>query len=496
MPPACGYFFGKRGVCVLAQYEAVIGLEVHVELKTRSKIFCDSTTEFGGDPNTHVCPVCLGLPGVLPVVNKKVVEYAIRAALALNCQIAGFSKFDRKNYYYPDMPKNYQISQYDLPIARNGYIEIDVNGKRKRIGITRLHMEEDTGKLVHQGTITTTPFSLVDYNRAGVPLIEIVSEPDLRSPEEARQYMEKLRAVIQYTGVSDCKMEEGSLRCDANISLRPMGSSTFGVKCEIKNLNSFRAVQRALEFEVERQRALLEGGEVVVPETRHWDETQGVTFSMRSKEEAADYRYFPDPNLYPLEVEPSWVESIREELPELPDARRNRFVEQYDLSLYAAEILTSSRDLADYFEECVEEVNDPKLVSNWVMGEVQRWLKAHGLEAASSPVRPKDLAGLLRLVQENAVSNLVAKDVLEEMFATGKPADVIVEEKGLRQISDDAALEAMIAEVLEANPGPVADVKDGKTKAIGFLVGQVMKASQGKANPQKVNELIRQKLQV
>ncbi|NLY31117.1 MAG: Asp-tRNA(Asn)/Glu-tRNA(Gln) amidotransferase subunit GatB [Firmicutes bacterium] len=481
----------------MADWEVVIGLEVHAELLTKSKVFCGCSTEFGADPNSQVCPICMGLPGTLPLLNKRAVELAVKAGLALQCRVNQFSVFARKQYFYPDLVKAYQISQDDLPLCSDGHVELLVDDTVRRIGINRVHLEEEAGKSLHAGEdIMNAAYSLLDYNRAGIGLIEIVTEPDIRSPEEARLFLEKLRLLLQYAEVSDCKMEEGSLRCDANISLRRKGSSAFGVKCEIKNLNSFRAVQRALEFEVERQKALLEAGEAVVPETRHWDESQGMTFSMRSKVEAADYRYFPDPNLYPLEVAPSWVEAIREELPELPDAKRDRFMEQYGLSLYAAEVLTSSRDLADYFEECMEDIQDPKLVSNWVMGEVQRWLKAHGLEAADSPVKPKDLAGLLRLVQENAVSNLVAKDVLEEMFATGKSAHTIVEEKGLRQISDDESLEAMIAEVLEANPGPVEDVKAGKSKAIGFLVGQVMKASKGKANPQRVNELIRQKLQV
>ena len=480
----------------MADWEVVIGLEVHAELLTKSKVFCGCSTEFGAEPNSQVCPICMGLPGTLPLLNKRAVELAVKAGLALQCRINQFSVFARKQYFYPDLVKAYQISQDDLPLCSDGYVELLVDDTVRRIGINRVHLEEEAGKSIHAGEdIMSAAYSLLDYNRAGIGLIEIVTEPDIRSPEEARLFLEKLRQLLQYAEVSDCKMEEGSLRCDANISLRPKGSSAFGVKCEIKNLNSFRAVQRALEFEVERQKALLEAGEAVVPETRYWDEAQGMTFSMRSKAEAADYRYFPDPNLYPLEVEPSWVEAIRAELPELPDARRDRFMEEYGLSMYAAEVLTSSRDLADYFEECMEQIKDPKLVSNWVMGEVQRWLKAHGLEAADSPVSPKDLAGLLQLIQANAISNLVAKDVLEEMFATGKPAQTIVDDKGLRQISDDDSLEAMIAEVLEANPGPVADVKAGKTKAIGFLVGQVMKASKGKANPQRVNELIRQKLQ-
>ncbi|BAF60702.1 asp-tRNAAsn/Glu-tRNAGln amidotransferase B subunit [Pelotomaculum thermopropionicum SI] len=478
----------------MAQYEAVIGLEVHVELKTRSKIFCDSTTEFGGDPNTHVCPVCLGLPGVLPVVNKKVVEYAIRAALALNCQIAGFSKFDRKNYYYPDMPKNYQISQYDLPIARNGYIEIDVNGKRKRIGITRLHMEEDTGKLVHQGTITTTPFSLVDYNRAGVPLIEIVSEPDLRSPEEARQYMEKLRAVIQYTGVSDCKMEEGSLRCDANVSVRPAGSIAFGTKTEIKNLNSFKALQRALAYEIERQIDVLEEGGRVVQETRTWDEGKGITLPMRTKEEAHDYRYFPDPDLVPLVIDREWVEDIRRSLPELPDEKRERYMREYALPAYDAGVLTSTRELAGFFEACVQGYPNPKIVSNWIMGDLLRLLNAGNIEIQDCPVKPGQLVSMLRLIEKGTISGKIAKTVFEEMFATGRDAEDIVKEKGLVQISDEGAIAAIVDQVIAGNPRTVEDYRSGKEKALGFLVGQVMKATRGKANPELVNRLLKEKI--
>lgn len=478
----------------MAQYEAVIGLEVHVELKTRSKIFCDSTTEFGGDPNTHVCPVCLGLPGVLPVVNKKVVEYAIRAALALNCQIAGFSKFDRKNYYYPDMPKNYQISQYDLPIARNGYIEIDVDGKRKRIGITRLHMEEDTGKLVHQGTITTTPFSLVDYNRAGVPLIEIVSEPDLRSPEEARQYMEKLRAVIQYTGVSDCKMEEGSLRCDANVSVRPAGSTAFGTKTEIKNLNSFKALQRALAYEIERQIDVLEEGGRVVQETRTWDEGKGITLPMRTKEEAHDYRYFPDPDLVPLVIDREWVEDIRRSLPELPDEKRERYMREYALPAYDAGVLTSTRELAGFFEACVQDYPNPKAVSNWIMGDLLKLLNAGNMEIQDCPVKPGQLASMLRLIEKGTISGKIAKTVFEEMFATGRDAEDIVKEKGLVQISDEGAIAAIVDQVIAGNPRTVEDYRSGKEKALGFLVGQVMKATRGKANPELVNRLLKEKI--
>ncbi len=479
----------------MSQYEAVIGLEVHVELKTKSKIFCDSTTEFGGEPNTHVCPVCLGLPGVLPVVNKKVVEYAVRAALALNCEIAEFSKFDRKNYYYPDMPKNYQISQYDLPIAKNGYLEIETEGGVKRIGITRVHMEEDTGKLVHRGTITTTPYSLVDYNRAGVPLIEIVSEPDLRTPEEARRYMEKLKAVIQYTGVSDCKMEEGSLRCDVNVSVRPAGSPAFGTKIEIKNLNSFRSLQRALEYEIARQMDVLEEGGVLVQETRTWDEERGVTLPLRTKEQAHDYRYFPEPDLVPLVIDRQWVEEIRRTLPELPDARRRRYIEEYGLSPYDAGIITGTVELSDFFEACLASYPQPKTVCNWLMGELLRLLNATGTEMSHCRLKPEQLAAMLALIDQGTISGKIAKTVFEEMFATGKDPDTIVREKGLVQISDEGALAALVDEVIAQNPKTVEDYRSGKEKALGFLVGQVMKATRGKANPEIVNRLLKEKLQ-
>jgi len=472
----------------------VIGLEVHVELKTRSKIFCDSTTEFGGEPNTHVCPVCLGLPGVLPVVNKTVVEYAVRAALALNCRIAGFSKFDRKNYYYPDMPKNYQISQYDLPIAENGYLEIDTEEGPKRIGIARLHMEEDTGKLVHQGAITTTPYSLVDYNRAGVPLIEVVSEPDLRTPEEARRYMEKLRAVIHYTGVSDCKMEEGSLRCDANISVRRAGSRVFGTKTEIKNLNSFKALQRALAYEIERQIEVIEEGGRIVQETRTWDEGRGVTLPMRSKEQAHDYRYFPDPDLVPLVIDEEWVEDIRRSLPELPDAKRERYVREYALPAYDAGVLTSTKELADFFEACVRAYPNPKIVGNWIMGDLLRLLNANNMEIDGCRIKPGQLASMLQLMDRGTISGKIAKTVFEEMFASGKDPDTIVKEKGLVQISDEGAIAAVVDGVIAGNPKTVEDYRAGKEKALGFLVGQVMKATKGKANPELVNRLLKERL--
>ena len=478
----------------MIQYETVIGLEAHVELKTHSKIFCGSSTAFGSDPNSHICPVCLGLPGVLPVVNKKVVEYAILAALALNCRIAGFSKFDRKNYYYPDMPKNYQISQYDLPVARNGRLTIEVDGKARKIGITRLHIEEDTGKLLHQGTITTTPYSLVDYNRAGVPLIEIVSEPDLRSPEEARMYLEKLKSIIQYTGVSDCRMEEGSLRCDANISVRSAGDKEFGTRTEIKNMNSFKALQKALTYEVKRQIEVLEDGGRIVQETRTWDEGKEITLPMRSKEEAHDYRYFPEPDLVPLVIEPEWVEAVRRLLPELPDARRDRYVQEYSLPVYDAGVLTALKEMADYFEACLAVYPQPKTVSNWVMGDLSRLLNAHNLDITHCPVEPAGLASLLQLLEEGTISGKIAKAVFEEMFTTGKDAKTIIEEKELVQISDQVAIAAVVDGVIAGNPKTVSDYRAGKDKALGFLVGQVMKSTRGKANPEMVNKLLKERL--
>lgn len=476
----------------MGNYESVIGLEIHAELKTESKIFCPSSARFGGDPNTHICPVCLGLPGVLPVLNKKVVEYAVMAALALNCEIARFCKFDRKNYYYPDLPKNYQISQYDLPLAQHGFLEIDTENGRKRIGITRIHMEEDAGKLLHQGTVTTTPYSLVDYNRTGVPLLEIVSEPDMRSPEEARAYAEKLRSIIQFTGISDCKMEEGSLRVDANVSVRPLGSREFGVKTEVKNVNSFRALQRALAYEIERQIAVLEDGGRVVQETRTWDEGKGVTLPLRGKEEAHDYRYFPEPDLPPLVITREWVEEISRSLPELPDARRERYMKEYGLPAYDAGVLTATREIGDYFEACLRLYPQPKTVSNWVMGELARLLNATNTEIADSPVKPEQLADLLKLIDEGVISGKIAKTVFEEIFRTGKDPQAVVKERGLVQITDEAELKAVVNEVIAANPKVVADYRQGKEKALGFLVGQVMKVTKGKANPALVNRLLKE----
>lgn len=475
-------------------YEIVIGLEVHSELKTKSKIFCGCSTQFGSEQNTNVCPVCLGLPGVLPVINEKVVEFAIRAGLALNCEILPFSKFDRKNYYYPDLPKNFQTSQYDLPIAVNGYLDIEVDGQIKRIGITRVHMEEDAGKLVHSGTINKSDYALVDYNRTGVPLIEIVSEPDIRTPEEAKAYLEKLKAILQYIDVSDCKMEEGSLRCDANISLRPRGTEPFGTKAEIKNLNSFRSVQRGLEYEAIRQEQVLEEGGRVIQETRSWDEAKGVTLSMRSKEQADDYRYFPEPDLVPIIVDPAKVEEIRNGLPELPDARQKRLSQDYGLSSYDAGIITASKAMADYFDEAVQHKIDAKAAANWLMGEVSKHLNTAGLPIEECPVAPARLAGMIALIEKGTISGKIAKTVFEEMWSTGKDADTVVKEKGLVQITDEGAIIGIVEAVIAANPQSVEDFKAGKDKAIGFLVGQIMKQTKGRANPELVNKLLRERL--
>ena len=475
----------------MSKYETVIGLEVHVELGTNTKIFCSCPTEFGKDPNTHVCPVCLGFPGTLPVLNKRVVEFAIKAGLALNCEIPRISKFDRKNYFYPDLDKAYQVSQFDQPVAINGYLEFEVNGEIRRVRINRVHMEEDAGKLVHSDF---GDYSLADYNRGGVPLIEIVTEPDLRSAEEAKIYLEKLKSIIQYTGVSDVKMEEGSLRCDANISIMPTGSHEFGTRAEIKNMNSFRSVHRGIEYEVERQKEVLESGGRVVQETRRWDEDKGVTYSMRSKEEAHDYRYFPEPDLVPIVVEQEWVEEIRATLPEMPDERCIRYVSDMGLPKYDADVITASKSMADFFEATVTEYKDAKAVSNWLMGDITRSLKAQGLEIQDSLLTPVHLVAMLKLQDDGTISGKIAKTVFEEMFATGKmPAD-IVKEKGLVQISDEGALAAIIDQVIAENPQSVDDYKNGKEKAIGFMVGQVMKLSKGKANPGLANKLLKERL--
>ena len=477
------------------KYEAVIGLEVHTELRTATKIFCSCRTSFGAEPNTNVCPVCLGLPGVLPVLNKKVLEFAVRTGLALNCEISRYSKFDRKNYYYPDLPKNFQTSQYDLPICEHGHLDVEVDGKKTTIRITRAHMEEDAGKLVHHGTsITDSDYSLVDYNRTGTPLLEIVSEPDMRSAKEAVAYMEKLRAILQYCGVSDCKMEEGSLRCDANVSVRPVGQKELGTKTEIKNINSFRGVERAIEYEAMRQAELLEEGGTVVQETRTWAEKEGVTKSMRKKEEANDYRYFPEPDLVPFTVSEEYIEEIRKTLPELPDARKERYMESYGLTSYDADYLTNDKARADYFEAMVAAGADPKEAANWLMGDFAKKLSQSGLEMAAAPVTAAALADLLGLIGKGTISGKIAKQVFSDMWETGKDAETIVKEKGLVQISDTGALEELADRIIAANPQSVADFKAGKKKAVGFLMGQIMKETKGKANPQVVNGILTKKL--
>ncbi|AZK46197.1 Asp-tRNA(Asn)/Glu-tRNA(Gln) amidotransferase subunit GatB [Paenibacillus lentus] len=470
-----------------SKYETVIGLEVHVELHTKSKIFCGCSTEFGAPPNSHTCPICLGHPGVLPVLNRQAVDYAMKAAMALNCEIADVSKFDRKNYFYPDSPKAYQISQFDQPIGQNGYIDIEVDGKTKRIGITRLHLEEDAGKLTH---IDGGYASLVDFNRVGTPLVEIVSEPEISTPEEARAYLEKLRAIMQYCGVSDVKMEEGSMRCDANISLRPVGQKELGTRAELKNMNSFRGVLRGLEYEQYRQAEILDDGGEVVQETRRWDETQGKTFSMRGKEEAHDYRYFPDPDLVTLHIDQAWKDRIRASIPELPDARKARYTEQFGLPSYDAEVITSSKELADLFESSLEFTKDAKSVSNWIMGDLLGYLNSTGQELSDVKLTGQGLGEMIGLIEKGTISSKIAKTVFKEMLQSGKRPEQIVEEQGLVQISDEGAILAIVNEVIADNPASVEDYKAGKEKAIGFLVGQVMKRSKGKANPGLVNKLL------
>jgi len=470
-----------------ARYETVVGLEVHVELHTQSKIFCGCSTAFGAPPNTHTCPVCLGHPGVLPVLNRQAVEYAMKAAMALNCQVADVSKFDRKNYFYPDSPKAYQISQFDQPIGEHGWIDIEVNGQTKRIGITRLHLEEDAGKLTH----TSGGYdSLVDFNRVGTPLIEIVSEPEISSPEEARAYLEKLRAIMQYCDVSDVKMEEGSLRCDANISLRPVGQAELGTRAELKNMNSFRGVQRGLEYEELRQAQILNDGEKVVQETRRWDEALGKTISMRGKEESHDYRYFPDPDLVTLHIDQQWKDRVLASIPELPDARQARYTSEYGLPAYDAAVITSSKPLADLFEESLQYTGDAKSVANWIQGELLGYLNANNLEFSAVPLTGQALGEMIGLIEKGTISNKIAKTVFKEMLQSGKSPQQVVEEQGLTQISDEGAIKTIVQEVIAANPQSVADYQAGKDKAIGFLVGQVMKQSKGKANPGMVNQLL------
>ena len=473
------------------EFEAVIGLEVHAQLKTKTKIFCSCSTAFGAPPNTHTCPVCLGMPGVLPVLNKKVVEYTLRMAIATGCKIESESRFARKNYFYPDLPKGYQISQYELPIARHGHVTVEVNGDHHRIGITRIHMEEDAGKLNHD---TGRPVSMVDFNRTGVPLIEIVSEPDIRSPEAAGAYLRQLRSIVRYLDICDGNLEEGSFRCDANVSIRPKGSDTFGTRTEIKNLNSFKHVEKALQYEINRQKETLADGGEIVQETRLWDPGKNRTDSMRGKEEAHDYRYFPDPDLLPLVIDEDWIETVRRTLPELPAEKKKRFVAEYGLPSYDAEILTSDRDLAEYFENCLDGFNQPKPVSNWIMGPLLGLLNAAGKYIDQSPISAADLARLLKLIDDGAISGKIAKTVFDEMARSGKPPRQIVAEKGLVQITDTNAIDDVVAKVISSNPKEVEAYKNGKTKLLGFFVGQVMKETRGKANPKIVNEILRKKL--
>jgi len=481
----------------MGDHESVIGLECHVELSTRTKMFCGCRNEFGAPPNTNVCPVCLGHPGSLPVPNEKAIEYIVRIGLALDCRIAPHSLFHRKNYFYPDMPKNFQISQYDLPICVEGHLDVEVDGELRRVGITRVHMEEDTGKTTHgsvSGRIHEADSALVDYNRAGVPLVEVVSEPDIRSPEEAGAYLRELRAMLEALGVSDVRMEEGSLRCDANISTRRVGDEGLGVKVEIKNLNSIRSLERALRFEEERQRAALDADEPIVQETRHWDEDRGSTHTLRSKEEAFDYRYFPEPDLPPLEPDPAWVEQIRVGLPELPAARRARYARELGLKPEQAGLLAMSVASAAFFEEALALGADPKAAANWITQDVAGLLNKARIELPETKLTPAHVVDLVRLVDDGTVSATGAKQVLEEAFETGRPAAEIVEARGLRQVTDTSALETWVDEAIAENPGPVEQFRGGKEGILGFLVGQVMKKSGGSANPKVVNELLHERL--
>ena len=474
-------------------YEVIIGLEVHAELSTKTKIFCSCPTEFGAAPNTHTCPICMAMPGTLPVLNEKVVEYAVKAGLATNCKIARDSKNDRKNYFYPDLPKAYQISQFDKPLCEEGYVEIeDKDGNKKKIGLTRIHIEEDAGKLNHDELGGGT---LVDLNRAGVPLIEIVSEPDLRSSEEVEKYLRKLKSILEYIEVSDCKMQEGSLRADVNVSVRKKGETKFGTRTEMKNMNSFRSITRAIEYEVERQIDIVEEGGKIYQETLRWDDVSGKTFSMRDKEDAQDYRYFPDPDLVAIKLSEEYIENIKNSLPELPESRKQRYLEQYKLSEKDAKLITSSKYLSDLFEQAIEVCNNPKAVNNWIISDISRILNEKEMEPIEIPFNANQLGKLVILIDKGTISSSIGKKVLEELFENAKDPEEIIKEKGWIQISDEGAIKEVVLKILEANPQSIADYKGGKDRALGFLVGQAMKETKGKANPQMLNKMFLEELQ-
>jgi len=472
-------------------YEAVIGIEVHAELSTETKIYCGCANKFGGEINTHCCPVCTGMPGTLPVLNGRVVDFAIKAGLAMNCEIAKNSKQDRKNYFYPDLPKAYQISQFDLPLCENGYIDITAGGIEKRIGVTRIHIEEDAGKLQHDACEDS---SLIDYNRCGVPLIEIVSEPDMRSAAEAKEYLDTLKAILQYIEVSDCKMQEGSLRCDVNVSVRPVGQKEYGIRSEMKNVNTFSGALKGIEYEIKRHTQILESGGTIVQETRRWDDAKGESVPLRSKEDAHDYRYFPEPDLMPIVIEQAHIDELKAQIPELPHNKKQRYMQDYGLPEYDSEQLTQLKSTADFFEAVIECGASAKAASNWIMGDIWRIMNEKYIEIEQLPFTPKQLAQMIASIDKGVISNTAAKQVLENMFETSKDPDVIIEELGLKQVNDEGAILEIIKTVIEQNPQSVLDYKGGKDRAVGFLVGQVMRASKGKANPQTVNQLLTDEL--